>query len=80
MSSEAEDIEWRERIMAFLKENGTVTTDEVESHLKGFRKDEGPNCHDTAVHNLSWLKRNKMITGVMNKEKHTWEWSYIKPQ
>jgi len=60
-----------EMIMGLLKENGELSTTEIESEFT--RK--GESCPDGAVKHLMRLKARGLVSGRIDKEKKGWVWS-----
>jgi len=60
-----------EMIMGLLKENGELSTTEIESEFT--RK--GESCPDGAVKHLMRLKARGLVSCRIDKEKKGWVWS-----
>jgi hypothetical protein len=71
-----EDKERKEYILRLLKTKGTMSTDEIVVALEEYNvENPSPGCHESTVLSLISMKRKKIVSGLMNRKKRTWEWS-----
>lgn len=63
--------EEEEKITEMLRENGEMSTTEIESEFT--RK--GESCPDGAVKHLMKMKTKGIVKGRMDREKKGWVWT-----